>query len=61
VFGPAPSATFSGAGNVIAPTPTVVKAKSKPAKCRRGFVKRKRGCVRKLRAKRAKRSAKGRK
>jgi Tol biopolymer transport system component/DNA-binding beta-propeller fold protein YncE len=61
VFGAAPSATFSGAGNVIAPTPTVVKAKSKPAKCRRGFVKRKRGCVRKLRAKRAKRSAKGRK
>jgi hypothetical protein len=61
VFGPAPSATFSGAGNVIAPTPTVVKAKSKPAKCRRGFVKRKRRCVRKLGAKRAKRSAKGRK
>jgi hypothetical protein len=61
VFGPAPSATFSGAGNVIAPALTVVKAKSKPAKCRRGFVKRKRRCVRKLRAKRAKRSAKGRK
>jgi hypothetical protein len=53
VFGAAPSATFSGAGNLIAPTPTVVKGKSKPAKCRRGFVKRKRRCVRKLKAKRA--------
>jgi hypothetical protein len=61
VFGAAPSATFSGAGNVIASTPTVVRAKSKPAKCRRGFVKRKRRCVRKLSTKRAKRSAKGRK
>lgn len=61
VFGAPPSATFSGAGNVIAPAPTVVKAKSKSAKCRRGFVKRKKRCVRKFRTKRAKRFAKGRK
>jgi hypothetical protein len=61
-FGAPSSQTFSGAGDVIAPVPTVaVKAKSKLAKCKKGFVKRKGRCVRKPKAKKAKRSAKGRK
>ena len=57
------SLTFSGPGNPVLPaSPLVVKSKpkSKPAKCRKGFVKKKGKCV-KSRAKRATRSAKGRK
>ena len=58
------SLTFSGPGNPVSPAATVVvrsKAKSKPTKCRKGFVKKKAKCVRKLRAKKAGKSAKGRK
>jgi DNA-binding beta-propeller fold protein YncE len=59
VFGAPSSATFSGTGNLLPASP-VSGAKHKSAKCKRGFVKRKRRCVRKKsRAKRAKRSARG--
>lgn len=48
IFGEPASQTFSGAGNV---TPSEAKAKSKPrskpAKCRKGFVKKKGKCVKK--------------
>ncbi len=48
IFGAPSSETFSGAGN-ITPTPaaSAAKPKAKPAKCRRGFVKKKGACVRK--------------
>ncbi len=62
IFGAPSSATFSGAGNVIPPTPAAVKPrpKSKPVRCRKGFVKKKGKCVRKPKLKKAKKSAKGR-
>jgi hypothetical protein len=56
VFGPPPSATFSGAGNV-APTspPTVaVKPKSKAKQCKKGYLRRKGRCVKKLKRQAAK-------
>jgi WD40-like Beta Propeller Repeat len=57
IFGPSPSATFSGAGNV-APSPAVAsKPKSKPAKCKKGFVKKHNKCV-KAKAKKKKTKAK---
>ncbi|HWX44388.1 MAG TPA: hypothetical protein VNY52_03590 [Solirubrobacteraceae bacterium] len=49
IFGAPSSATFSGAGNLASPAgakPTV-KSKSKPAQCRRGYVKKRGKCVRK--------------
>jgi hypothetical protein len=63
------SATFSGLGNTTgepAVTPAVKsKAMSKAAKCRKGYVKKKNGCIKKPKAKKAKfrskKSAKGRK
>jgi hypothetical protein len=63
VFGAPASATFSGAGNVTpAPAATKAKTKAKPAKCKRGYVKKKNRCVKKPKAKKSgKRSKKGRK
>ena len=47
LFGAPSSATFSGAGNI--PPPEVVKPKAKPklkpAKCKKGFVKKRGRCV----------------
>ena len=60
LFGPAPSATFNGAGNVTPePAKPAAKPKAKPKVCKRGFVKKHNKCV-KARAK-AKRSAKKKK
>jgi streptogramin lyase len=58
VFGAPASATFSGAGNVAPPVAVkpAVKPKSKPAKCKRGFVKKKGKCTKKPKRK-AKKSA----
>lgn len=58
-FGPSGSATFSGAGNVVPelarPSKTVAK---KAVKCKRGFVKNKKGqCRKKRKSKKAKKSA----
>ena len=64
VFGAPASATFSGPGNPAPPPPAAVKPKAKPAKCKKGYVKNKKGkCVKKpkKKAKKAKKSAKGRK
>jgi hypothetical protein len=48
IFGEPSSATFSGPGNVASPPPvSVVKAKVKSLKCKKGFVKKKGKCVRK--------------
>ncbi len=44
IFGPAPSATFNGAGN-IAPPPVSVKATAKSSRCKTGFVKKNARCV----------------
>jgi hypothetical protein len=54
IFGSPASATFSGVGNVTPPAAAKPKArhKSKPKKCRKGFVKKKGKCVK------AKKSAK---
>jgi hypothetical protein len=58
------SATFSGLGNVppepAAKPVTKAKPKSKTAKCKKGFVRKKNKCV-KVKAKKVKASAKGRK
>jgi hypothetical protein len=62
VFEAPASATFSGAGNVIPPPPAVVKPKqSKPAKCKKGLVKKHRKCVKKKAKKFSNRSKKARK
>jgi hypothetical protein len=60
VYGPPPSATFSGPGNLVPPPPAaVVKPKPKVVKCKKNFVKNKKGkCVRKKSKKRAKKSSK---
>jgi hypothetical protein len=57
IFGSPSSATFSGTGN-LAPSEAKpkVKPKSKPAKCKKGFVKKKGKCVKKPK-KKAKKSA----
>jgi sugar lactone lactonase YvrE len=58
IFGPPASATFSGLGN-IAPPPPITKTTNKTVKCKRSFVKNRKGkCVRKPKSKRhrAKRS-----
>ncbi len=58
VFGAPPSATFSGIGNLVPPAAAKPKAKpkSKPAKCKRGFVRKKGKCERRPKQK-AKKSA----
>jgi hypothetical protein len=62
IFGAPSSATFSGAGNI---TPSEakpkVKPKSKPAKCRKGFVKKRGKCVKKPKRKAGKSVHAGRK
>jgi hypothetical protein len=55
IFGASGSATFSGAGNPAANT-TKPKAKAKPVRCKRGFVKKKGKCVREKAVKRARKS-----
>ena len=59
IFGSAPSATFSGPGNVATPPPAIV-VKPKLTKCKKGDVKNKKGkCVKKPKKKKttAKKSA----
>jgi NHL repeat/WD40-like Beta Propeller Repeat len=62
IYGPPPSATFSGPGNLtpeIAPPPK--KVVKKTVKCKRNFVKNKKNkCIRKKRKKRAKRAGRNR-
>ena len=62
IFGPAPSATFSGAGNVTPIPPVTVKkiTKKKPVKCGKGFTKEKNRCVKNRKSKRAKKAGHGR-
>jgi hypothetical protein len=62
IYGAPSSQTFSGAGNLAAPVAPrpAVKSKSKPAKCKRGFVKKQDKCVKKSKKKptqKAKKSA----
>jgi NHL repeat len=64
IFGEPASATFSGPGNATPPPPAVVKPKpkSKTVKCKRGFVKNKKGkCIKKpkKKSKRAKKAGHG--
>jgi hypothetical protein len=54
-FGSPASATFVGLGNPVAVPVPLVKAKTK--KCKRGFVKKKKKCVKKKAAKKAKRAS----
>ncbi len=58
IFGAPASATFSGVGNlapVVVPEPGIKpKSKAKPAKCRKGFVKKKGRCVKKPKIKKHK-------
>jgi hypothetical protein len=54
IFGAPSSQTFSGAGNITPPSKG--KPKAKPAKCKRGFVRKRAKCVKKPKRK-AKRSA----
>jgi hypothetical protein len=55
IYGAPSSATFSGAGDLAAPPPAVVKPKPKTVKCKRGFlkkkVKKKEACVKRKKAK----------
>ncbi len=54
LLGAPASATFNGVGNIVPPEPTaepVVKPKSKPVKCKRGYVKKRSRCVKKPNAK----------
>jgi sugar lactone lactonase YvrE len=56
LFSAPASQTFSGAGNLIAPLP-LVKPPVKPKKCRKGYVKNKKGkCVKAQKAKKAKKT-----
>jgi hypothetical protein len=60
-FGAGPTATFNGAGNVSPVSNAAVKSKAKPVKCKRGFVRGKKGkCVRKRSRKKAKRASRNR-
>lgn len=47
LYGPPPSATFAGAGNISPEPPAVAKPKpkSKPAKCKKGAARRRGGCA----------------
>jgi hypothetical protein len=61
IFGAPTSATFSGAGNVVAQSPPPKKATKKTVKCKRDFVKNKKGkCVRRKSKKQAKRASRNR-
>ncbi len=51
LFGAPSSETFSGAGNVTPSGPAAVETKAKPARCRRGDVKRHGACVKRRRVK----------
>jgi hypothetical protein len=51
VFGAPATSTFSGAGNLASPAHAVAKPKAKPAKCKKGFVKKKNRCFRKKKPK----------
>jgi hypothetical protein len=57
IFATPSSATFSGAGNfspaASAPSPVVVKPQAKPKRCKKGYVKKQRKCVKRHRAKKA--------
>ncbi len=56
LLGAPASATFTGLGNPAPPAPTPAakpKPKAKPAKCRKGYVKKKGRCVKKPKAKKA--------
>jgi DNA-binding beta-propeller fold protein YncE len=59
IYGAPASQTFSGVGNLVSPPPTVVKkVTKKTVKCKKGFVKNKRGkCVRQKSKKQAKRAS----
>jgi hypothetical protein len=60
VFGAPASATFSGAGNLAPPPPTVVKKVTKKiVKCKKGFTKKKNKCVQNKKSKRAKKAGHG--
>lgn len=57
IFGAGPSETFSGPGNPGGGEPNqphTVKAKAKPAKCKRGFAKKNNRCVKKTKRRRRK-------
>ena len=56
IFGEPASQTFTGAGNLTPPPPTIstpVKPKPKPKKCRKGYAKKKGRCVKIRKSKRA--------
>jgi hypothetical protein len=58
IYGAPASQTFSGLGNLSPPSPAVKTAVKKSAKCKKGFVKNKKGkCVRKKSKKQAKRAS----
>jgi hypothetical protein len=66
LFATPPSVTFSGVGNFEPPPPATAgkakpKSKSKPARCKKGFVKKKGKCVKKRSKKAKSSSAKGEK
>jgi hypothetical protein len=60
IFGAPASQTFFGAGNLLAPAPALnppAKPKPKPKKCKKGYVKNKKGkCVKAKKAKKGKRA-----
>jgi hypothetical protein len=56
IFGEPASQTFSGIGNITPEADTKAKPKSKPVKCKKGFVKKRGKCVKKPKRK-AKKSA----
>jgi hypothetical protein len=62
LFGAPSSATFSGFGNLAPPVskPAVVKHKSKPVKCKKGFVKKRNKCVKNKSKKKAKKASRDR-
>ncbi|HWY91142.1 MAG TPA: hypothetical protein VNY31_10770 [Solirubrobacteraceae bacterium] len=59
LFGAPSSATFSGPGN-LTPGPVAAKPKSKPMKCKKGFVKKHGKCVKNKSRKKAKRASRDR-
>ncbi len=62
IYGAPSSATFSGAGNLVAPVPVVVKkVTKKTVKCKKGFVRNKKHkCVRSKSKKKAKKASRDR-
>ena len=58
-FGAGPSETFSGAGNLVPPSPAVKQVTKKQAvKCKKGFVKKKSKCVKRFKSKKKTKSKK---